>query len=52
VHKQSSIAPPLRERTGNIMASTQFFINHYNRKFRPSIQGLTSSAETILRRYD
>jgi PAS domain S-box-containing protein len=44
--------PPLRERTEDIVPMTMFFINHYNRKFKRSIQGLSGQSEQILVNYD
>jgi len=44
--------PPLRERPSDIPPMTQFFVNHYNRKFKRNIQGVTSATEQILRSYD
>src|SRR5271166_3858929 len=36
--------PPLRERANDIRPLARFFIEHYNRKFRRSVQGLSDSA--------
>jgi len=44
--------PPLRERPDDILPMAAFFINHYNRKFKRSIQGLTPPTEQILLKYD
>ncbi|HYO82799.1 MAG TPA: helix-turn-helix domain-containing protein, partial [Bryobacteraceae bacterium] len=44
--------PSLRERPEDIRPLASFFINHYNRKFKRSIQGLSPEAEQILLRYD
>lgn len=44
--------PPLRERPEDILPMTMFFINHYNRKFKRSIQGVTPQTESILLNYD
>ena len=44
--------PPLRERPDDIAPMTMFFINHYNRKFKRSIQGVTPQTENILLNYD
>ena len=44
--------PALRERPEDIPPLTSFFINHYNRKFKRSIQGVTPQTEQILMNYD
>jgi PAS domain S-box-containing protein len=44
--------PPLRERPEDIAPMTHFFINHYNRKFKRSIQGVSASTEQMLLNYD
>ncbi len=40
--------PPLRERRDDILPTTQFFINHYNRKFKRGIQGISPEAAKLL----
>ena len=35
------LIPPLRERTEDILPLTKFFIEHYNRKFKRNIEGVT-----------
>ena len=42
------LIPPLRERTDDIMALTRFFIEHYNRKFKRSIEGVSDGAAKLL----
>jgi transcriptional regulator with PAS, ATPase and Fis domain len=44
--------PPLRERPEDIGPLTAFFISHYNRKFKRSIQGVTSQTEQVLLNHD
>jgi two-component system, NtrC family, response regulator AtoC len=43
---------PLREHKVDIPPLLQHFIQHYNGKFRKSIQGLTREAEELLMKYD
>ena len=35
------LIPPLRDRTDDIVPLTRFFIEHYNRKFKRNIEGVT-----------
>lgn len=43
------LIPPLRERTEDIVPLTRFFIDHYNRKFKRNIEGVTeASAKQLL----
>src|SRR5215472_13637731 len=44
--------PPLRERKEDILPLTRFFIEHYNRKFKRSIEGVTTPAEKLLMTHD
>ena len=44
--------PPLRERPEDILPLTRFFIDHYNRKFKRSIEGLAREAEDLLLAHD
>lgn len=44
--------PALRERPEDISPLTMFFIGHYNRKFKRSIQGVTPQTEQVLLNYD
>ena len=45
--------PPLHQRTANdIQPLARFFIEHYNRKFKRSIAGLSDRAAKILLSYD
>jgi len=44
--------PPLRERPDDIIPMVKFFIDHYNRKFKRNIEGLTPEAERILLAHD
>ena len=46
------VIPPLRERPEDILPLAAFFIEHYNRKFRRSIEGLSSAAGTLLLAHD
>jgi two-component system, NtrC family, response regulator AtoC len=42
----------LRERTEDIVPLTRFFIDHYNRKFKRSIEGVTEAAAKQLMSHD
>jgi len=42
------LIPPLRERTDDILALTKFFIEHYNRKFKRNIEGMSDAAVKLL----
>ena len=44
--------PPLRERPDDILPLARFFIDHYNRKFKRHIEGLTPEAERKLLEHD
>jgi transcriptional regulator with PAS, ATPase and Fis domain len=44
--------PPLRERLDDILPLTRFFIEHYNRKFRRSIEGVSDAAAKLLLSHD
>jgi PAS domain S-box-containing protein len=44
--------PPLRDRIDDIAPLAGFFIEHYNRKFKHNIQGLSSFATQLLLSYD
>jgi PAS domain S-box-containing protein len=46
------LIPPLRERTDDIMPMTRFFIEHYNRKFKRQIEGVTDSSAKLLLSHD
>jgi two-component system, NtrC family, response regulator AtoC len=46
------LIPPLREREDDILPLTHFFIDHYNRKFRRSIEGVSDSAAHLLQAHD
>jgi transcriptional regulator with PAS, ATPase and Fis domain len=46
------IIPPLRERTEDIVPLTAFFIEHYNRKFKRNIEGVTEGAAKLLLTHD
>jgi PAS domain S-box-containing protein len=46
------LIPPLRERADDIIPLTRFFIEHYNRKFKRSIEGVTTAAEKLLATHD
>lgn len=48
----SIFIPPLRERKEDILPLADFFIDHYNRKFRKSIRGLTEETRRLLLNYD
>ena len=42
------LVPTLRERPEDILPLTRFFVEHYNRKFRRAIEGLSQEAEDLL----
>jgi PAS domain S-box-containing protein len=44
--------PPLRERPEDIIPLTRFFIEHYNRKFKRSIEGMADGATRLLLSHD
>ena len=44
--------PPLRDRIDDIRPLARFFIEHYNRKFKRSIEGLSNLATDLLLSYD
>ncbi len=44
--------PPLRERREDFMPLVDFFIDHYNRKFRKSVRGLADETRRLLLNYD
>jgi transcriptional regulator with PAS, ATPase and Fis domain len=46
------LIPPLRDRTDDIVPLTKFFIEHYNRKFKRNIEGITDAAAKLLQEHD
>jgi PAS domain S-box-containing protein len=46
------LIPPLRERTDDIIPMTKFFIDHYNRKFKRQIEGVSDAAAKLLLSHD
>jgi transcriptional regulator with PAS, ATPase and Fis domain len=46
------LIPPLRERSDDIVPLTRFFIEHYNRKFKRNIEGVSDSAAKLLLYHD
>ena len=46
------VIPPLRERTEDLVPLARFFIEHYNRKFKRRIEGLSPEAEELLLAHD
>lgn len=44
--------PPLRERPEDISALCQFYLEHFNRKFQKSLQGIEPEFMEALERYD
>ena len=46
------LIPPLRERPEDIVPMTKFFIEHYNRKFKRQIEGVTDGAAKLLMAHD
>jgi len=45
-------APPIRERPEDILPLARFFIEHYNRKFRRGIEGVSPAAGELLLAHD
>ena len=48
----SIFLPPLRDRKEDIMSLVEFFLGHYNRKFRKSVQGISEETRRLLLNYD
>jgi two-component system response regulator AtoC len=48
----SIFIPPLRERKEDILPLVEFFLDHYNRKFRKSVRGITEDTRRLLLNYD
>jgi two-component system, NtrC family, response regulator AtoC len=48
----SIFIPPLRERRDDILPLVEFFIEHYNRKFRKSIGGISEETRRLILSYD
>ena len=46
------LIPPLRDRLEDIVPMTRFFIDHYNRKFKRNIEGVTDGAAKLLISHD
>ncbi len=46
------IIPPLRNRPEDILPLTKFFIEHYNRKFQRSVEGVSPEAVRLLLAHD
>jgi two-component system, NtrC family, response regulator AtoC len=46
------LIPPLRDRPEDIVPLTRFFIEHYNRKFKRNIEGVTDTAAKLLLTHD
>jgi two-component system, NtrC family, response regulator AtoC len=44
--------PALRERKEDILPLVEFFLAHYNRKFRKSVQGLNEETSRLILNYD
>jgi two-component system response regulator AtoC len=44
--------PSLRERKEDILPLIEFFLAHYNRKFRKSVQGISDETRRLLLNYD
>jgi DNA-binding NtrC family response regulator len=44
--------PALRERKEDILPLIEFFLTHYNRKFRKSVQGVSEETRQLLLNYD
>ncbi len=46
------VLPPLRERQEDILPLAEFFIEHYNRKFKRHVEGLSREAADLLLAHD
>jgi transcriptional regulator with PAS, ATPase and Fis domain len=46
------LIPPLRDRTDDIVPLTKFFVEHYNRKFKRNIEGVSEAAAKLLLTHD
>jgi transcriptional regulator with PAS, ATPase and Fis domain len=46
------LIPPLRDRKDDVLPLTQFFIEHYNRKFKRHIEGISDQAAKMLLSHD
>jgi two-component system response regulator AtoC len=46
------VIPPLRERSEDIIPLTEFFIDHYNRKFKRHIEGVSQEAADLMLSHD
>jgi len=46
------LIPPLRERADDIVPLTKFFVEHYNRKFKRNIEGVSEAAAKLLLTHD
>jgi transcriptional regulator with PAS, ATPase and Fis domain len=46
------LIPPLRERAEDILPLARFFVEHYNRKFKRSIEGISEGAAKLLLSHD
>src|SRR5579862_1799614 len=48
----SIFLPTLRERKEDVLPLVDFFLAHYNRKFRKSVQGISEETRRLLQNYD
>ena len=46
------VLPPLRERAEDILPLARFFIEHYNRKFKRNVEGVSDGAAKLLLYHD
>ena len=46
------LIPPLRDRAEDILPLTDFFVEHYNRKFKRNIEGASDAAAKMLMAHD
>jgi two-component system response regulator AtoC len=46
------LIPPLRDRTDDILPMARFFIEHYNRKFKRNIEGVSDATAKLLLSHD
>jgi two-component system, NtrC family, response regulator AtoC len=48
----SIFLPPLRDRKEDIVPLVEFYLDHYNRKFRKNVRGLSEEARELVINYD
>ena len=48
----SIFPPPLRERKEDVLPLVEFFVDHYNRKFKKGVRGIREETRKLLLEYD